>query len=110
VPSVEVNEVSKVATLYLYTGENGYGVYEFKINAGTGVDNTTKSSVALTVNKNTIQLSEIVASIEVYNLTGQRVAHDSNTANVNLAENKGVFIVSFTDINGNSDVHKVIIR
>ncbi|MDX9749142.1 MAG: InlB B-repeat-containing protein, partial [Paludibacter sp.] len=35
VPSVEVNEVSKVATLYLYTGENGYGVYEFKINAGT---------------------------------------------------------------------------
>lgn len=110
VPSVEVDEVNKVASLYLYTGENGYGVYEFKINAGSGVDKINESGVVLTLNKRNIMLSETVARIEVYNIAGQRVVMASNTAKVIAPDAKGVYLVNFTDNQGARKVQKVIIR
>jgi hypothetical protein len=110
VPSVEVDEVNKVASLYLYTGENGYGVYEFKINAGSGVDKINESGVVLTLNKRNIMLSETVARIEVYNIAGQRVVMASNTAKVIAPVAKGVYLVNFTDNQGARKVQKVIIR
>ena len=110
VPSVEVDEVNKVASLYLYTGENGYGVYEFKINAGSGVDKINESGVVLTLNKRNIMLSETVARIEVYNTACQRVVMATNTAKIIAPDAKGVYLVNFTDMQGARKVQKVIIR
>lgn len=110
VPTVEVNETTKVATIYLYTGENGYGVYEFKINAGTNVDNVDKSSVIVSVTDSRIQLSETVAEIVVYNVAGQRIATARNAAELSVPDSKGVFVVSFTDLRGANHVQKVVIR
>lgn len=42
VPSVEVKD--NVATIYVYTGENGYGVYTFTGKIGTGFDNIKAES------------------------------------------------------------------
>ncbi|MCE1155729.1 MAG: hypothetical protein LWW91_06385, partial [Bacteroidales bacterium] len=110
VPSVEVNETTKVATIYLYTGENGYGVYEFKINAGTNVDNTDNTPMMITVADNRIQLAETVAAIEVYNVAGQRIAAAHHTTHVVVPDSKGVLVVTFTDLKGASHVRKVVIR
>jgi len=110
VPSVEVNETTKVATIYLYTGENGYGVYEFKINAGTNVDNTDNTPMMITVADNRIQLTETVAAIEVYNVAGQRIAAAHHTTHVVVPDSKGVLVVTFTDLKGASHVRKVVIR
>jgi len=110
VPSVEVDEVNKVASLYLYTGENGYGVYEFKINGGTGVDKINESGVVLTQNKRNILLSETVARIELYNIAGQRVAVATNTAKITAPNAKGIYLVNLIDNQGARKVQKIIIQ
>ncbi len=110
VPSVEVDQVNKVATLYLYTGENGYGVYEFKINAGNGVNNPNESGVMIRLNERNIILSETVAHIELYNTTGQRVAMAMNASKISAPDAKGVFIVNLIDFNGARKVQKIIIQ
>lgn len=110
VPSVEVDEVNKVASLYLYTGENGYGVYEFKINSGSGVDKLDESSVIVSINGRNIQLSETVARIELYNTLGQRVSTAVNAAVITAPNASGVYLVNFIDNNGSRKVQKVIIQ
>lgn len=110
VPSVEVDQVNKVATLYLYTGENGYGVYEFRINTGNGVNNPNESGVMLRLNERNIILSETVARIELYNTTGQRVAMAMNASKISAPDAKGVFIVNLIDFNGTRKVQKIIIQ
>lgn len=110
VPSVEVDEVNKVATLYLYTGENGYGVYEFKINAGNGVSEINESNVMFTLAKNNIMLSEAVAHIEVYNTTGQRLVMADNATQITVPASKGVYLINLTDYQGARKVQKIIIQ
>jgi len=110
VPTVEVDEVNKVATVYLYTGENGYGVYEFKINEGNGVDKINESGVVLTINKDNILLSETVARVEMYNTAGQRVAMATNTASITAPCAKGIYLVNLTDNQGARKIQKIIIQ
>lgn len=110
VPSVEVDEVNKVATLYLYTGENGYGVYEFKINAGSGVDKINQSGVVLRLNKNNILLSETVSHIELYNTAGQKVAEANNTAKITAPNAKGIYLVNLIDNQGARKIQKIMIK
>lgn len=109
VPSVDVDEVNKVATIYLYTGENGYGVYEFKINAGSSVDKVNQSDVTISVTNRSIVASETVARIEVYNTAGQRIRVATNTAVIAVPESRGVYLVNLTDNQGARKVQKVVI-
>lgn len=110
VPSVEVDEVAKVASLYLYAGENGYGVYEFKINDGSGVDKLNESAVSISINGRNIVLSETVTRIELYNVTGQKVASTVNSNIITAPDAKGVYLVNFIDNQGSRKVQKVIIQ
>jgi uncharacterized repeat protein (TIGR02543 family) len=109
VPSVDVDEVNKVATLYLYTGENGYGVYEFKINAGSSVDKVNQSGVMLSVTDRNIVLSETVARVEVYNTAGQRVGIATNVSEIAIPAARGVYVVNLTDKSGARKAQKVVI-
>ena len=110
VPSVEVDEATKTAALYLYTGENGYGVYEFKI--GTGTDIKVVNSVAainVGVMDRTILLSENVASIRVFNLVGQLVNKAQSVSSINIP-NSGIYIVNMQTFKGETVTKKVIIK
>lgn len=110
VPSVEVNETTKTATLYLYTGENGYGVYEFKNNAPNSVKTVNNNSaVSVFVNNRTLELSKEVASVAVYSAAGQLVARANNVASINLKSN-GVYLVKATTLEGETAIHKVIVK
>ena len=110
VPSVDVDETNKVAHIYLYTGENGYGVYEFKINGGTNIDPINTTAIRVTVNNGTIQLTEAVAQVDVFNVAGQRIAQARNVSSLTIPDNKGVYVVNFTDSKGLHHVQKVIVR
>lgn len=107
-PCVEVNGTK--ANIYVYTGENGYGMYELDTAAPAGVISPNSSKVQITVFDSFIRLSEEVASVEVFNTTGQKL---SSAKNVNVLEapaTKGVYMVTITDRNGEHKVQKVAIN
>lgn len=109
IPRVEVNEDAGIATLYLYTGENGYGVYEFS-NILTGVRNIyNNDAVNVRVDGKTLLLSEEVASVSVYTVTGQLIAQAERAASLNVAE-RGIYIVKATTLQGETAVHKVLVK
>ena len=112
VPSVEVN--GGVATIYVYTGENGYGVYEFtdKDYEGGGdvsIDNLTNANVKIFTSGKSIRFSEEVANVAVFNIAGQQVVKADNASSVNVIGN-GIFVVKGATQNGETFVSKVVIR
>ena len=110
IPVVEVDEVEKVATVYLYTGENGYGVYEFKINEGSNVKNVNDNSIVkINVVERTLNFDKQVANVAVYTVTGQLVVKAQRISAVDVP-NKGVFLVKATTLEGETVVHKVIVK
>lgn len=110
VPSVEIDEVNKVATLYLYTGENGYGVYEFKINEGSDVKKVNDNNIVkINVNERTLMFDKEVANVTVYSIAGQLQVKASNVTAVNVANN-GIYLVKATTHEGETVVHKVIVK
>ncbi len=109
VPSVEVDEVNKVAKLYLYTGENGYGMYEFSTVATSVKDTYNNNAVRVTVDGQTLKLDKEVADVTVYTVTGQLVAKANRVSSVGVA-GKGVFVVKSITYNGETAVQKVIVK
>jgi len=81
-PAVEVNEETGVATIYIYTGENGYGVYELKVHNSTGVDKTLKNQLSIFPNPAKdeifIKSESQVEKVEVCSLTGALLLLESN--------------------------------
>jgi len=109
IPMVAVNETTKTATVYLYTGENGYGVYEFKINDGTGVNDLKNAIVKISIVDRTVNFSKEVARVAVYSVAGQLVKKATNVSSVAVSTN-GVFLVKTTTHEGETVVHKVFVK
>jgi hypothetical protein len=107
-PCVEVSGTK--ANIYVYTGENGYGMYELETAAPAGVSTPNTSKVTINVVNNQIQLSETVATITVFNTTGQRFASAKNVAAIGAKLGKGIYLVSVTDLNGDNKVQKVAVN
>ena len=95
-PCVEVSGTK--ANIYVYIGENGYGMYELETAAPTGFSTPNTSKVTINVVNNQIQLSETVATITVFNTTGQRFASAKNVAAIGAKLGKGIYLVSVTDL------------
>lgn len=109
IPSVEVNEATKTATISLFAGENGYGVYEFSANGGTSINNpTVPAAVSMYADGKTVRFSEAV-SAQVYNLAGQMVVKTNNVTSVEIAA-PGVYVVKAQTLNGGIAVNKLIIK
>ncbi|HET9571088.1 MAG TPA: InlB B-repeat-containing protein [Bacteroidales bacterium] len=109
IPMVETNESTKTATLYLYTGENGYGVYEFKINSSTGIDILKNNPVKISIVDRTVNFNKEVASVAVYTVAGQLVKKATNVSSVDLATN-GLFLVKTTTHERETFTHKVVVK
>lgn len=109
VPYVEVDAVNKIAKLYLYTGENGYGVYEFGANATSVKDLRDNNAVKLFVDRNTILLDKEVANLAVYSVTGQLVRTAEKASSI-VVDGKGIFLVKAKTYDGVTAVHKVIVK
>ncbi len=109
VPSVEIDEANGIATLYLYTGENGYGAYEFKINVTDGVARVNNNTIKIAVNEKTLSFEEPMASVTVYSVSGQLQVKATHVNSVKVA-NQGVYLVKVKTIDGVNEIHKVIVK
>ncbi len=106
-PCVEVS--GNTAKMYVYTGENGYGMYELKISQ-TGIDElVNNNAVQVTIDGRTMNLSETVASVKVYSLAGQLISRNANVSTVSV-ENSGIYIVKALTVNGETAIHKVVVK
>ncbi len=110
-PVVEVDQTTGLATIYVYIGENGYGVYEFQgVPGASGLNSANNNDViAVSVKNNMVTLSEEVAEITVYSVTGQLLTEAKAVSSFNIPEH-GVYILKATTYAGETAVHKVIVK
>lgn len=101
-PCVEVSGTK--ANIYVYTGENGYGMYEFN-TVSTGLKDSEMSEVMILLSDNQIRISEEVAFAEIISITGQRIVAAKNISTLDAPTTKGVYLVSIVDKNGLSLIH-----
>ena len=106
-PCVEVS--GSIAKLYVYTGENGYGMYEFN-TATTGLSNHEMSNAVISIADGQINISETVASVEVISITGQKIASAKNISTIAAPKTNGIYIVTVVDKNGAKKIQKVTIN
>lgn len=107
-PHIEVNGTK--ANIYIYYGENGYGMYELDTAAPAGFNVPNSSKVQISFVDNYIRLSEEVAEIEIYNSTGQKFITAKNVNVLAAPTAKGVYMVRITDRNGDLKVQKVAVN
>lgn len=107
-PAVEV--VGDIAKIYVYTGENGYGMYEFNTAAPTSVNKFEESNITIKVFAKNVRFSEEIAKVEVINTAGQRVMGAVNVSELDLKMGNGVYIVNITDKTGARKMQKVVIQ
>lgn len=107
-PCVEVSGTK--ANIYVYTGENGYGMYELDTAAPAGFSTPKSSTVEINVIGSTINLSEEVATLTIYNTTGQKYMMAKNVSSLATKLAKGVYLVNIADYNGSSKVQKVAVN
>jgi len=107
VPTVEVS--GNVAKIYVYTGENGYGMYQMTV-AQTAVPELKMSNVTISMSENQIRLSEEVATAEVYNVTGQKISSDKNISTLTAPTSNGIYIVTIVDKTGAKKIQKIAVK
>lgn len=105
-PAVEVN--GNEAKIYVYTGENGYAAYTMSVS--TGVNQTLVSAVNIALSNNKISTSEQVKSIEVYSVSGQRIATAYNVSEISAPSQKGIYLVRVMDNNGAKKSQKIAVQ
>jgi len=109
-PAVEVN--GNTAKIYLYIGENGYGMYELS-NGGWSVEKGNKTnSVKLFVSfeNNRLSLSDNVQQIDIFNITGQRILSKKNINSIEISLKKGIYILNILTENGIRQTEKIFIK
>lgn len=108
-PVVVVNGYS--AKIYVYCGENGYGVYEFNMNPlATGIaDNQTQNS-RISYQNNEIKLNETVSNIAIYTVSGQLYKTATNVSKLAVPAINGLYIVKITDKNGTIYTQKITLK
>ncbi|NDP19600.1 MAG: T9SS type A sorting domain-containing protein [Paludibacter sp.] len=110
IPEVEVN--GDKATIYVYYGENGYGVYELTSKPDgtyTNVEELT-DKITLHIAENNIVSNKMLERIEVYSLTGQLLRSAVNTMSVQKPGIQGVYIVKMNNGSGVQQSQKIVIR
>jgi len=105
-PCVEV--INNVANIYVYTGDNGYGMYKLSAST-TGVKDVLNNAVKVSVSGKTLILSELVASVEVYSVTGQLIVKAKNVSSIDVT-GTGVYLVKAATLAGETAIQKVIVR
>lgn len=103
VPSVEVD--GNVATIYVYAGENGYGVYTMTVQQ-TALDENRIFDLNISPEG---LLSETVAEVQVYAVSGQCIFAARNVDAVSVAV-PGVYVVKAVRQNGENVIKKYIAK
>jgi len=107
-PRIEV--IGDVAYIYVYGCNNGLGAYKFAKSVPNAIDENQASNVTISLKDNKIVVSEEVASVEVYSVTGQKMALVMNVSSIDAPVAKGIYIITIVDKAGAKKVQKVAIN
>lgn len=107
VPYIEV--VGKSAYIYVYNISNGLAAYKLTLKP-TALDKNEMSSVSISLKANQIKVSEEVTSIEVVNITGQKLNSAHNVSVIDAPKTSGVYIVNIVDKNGAKKFQKISVN
>jgi len=107
-PRIEV--IGDVAYIYVYGCNNGLAAYKFSKKIPNAIDEQQASNVTILLKDNKIEISEEVASAEVYSVTGQKMASVINVSSISAPVAKGVYIVTIIDKTGAKKVQKVAVN
>lgn len=105
-PCVEV--MGNEAKIYVYTGENGYAAYTMSV--ATGIKDTQISNVNIFLNNSKVSISELVKSVEIFSISGQRIAASRNVSEIAAPSQKGIYLVNVIDNNGAKKVQKIAVQ
>ena len=106
-PVVVTNGYS--AKIYLYCGENGFGMYEMNMNPlSTNIDNNKIENYQIQYKKGELRVAQTVKRLEVYTLSGQLLNAVSNNSILNVPTTQGVYIVKISTHDGAIITQKVI--
>ena len=79
--------------VYYYVPGVGVCAYEIVDSAVSGIDDTVAADVKIVAAGNTIKVSKVAQSINVYNMMGMQVAHAANVQEVDVNVPSGIYIV-----------------
>ncbi|GHV59449.1 hypothetical protein FACS1894182_13560 [Bacteroidia bacterium] len=98
--------------IYFLGYNYGIGAYEVNSLSGTGITTPAVDKFLVKQNGNVLQVTgkEDIESIELINLTGQRIAGNHNASEISVAGEKGVYLVSIKSVSGQKTVQKVLIK
>jgi hypothetical protein len=94
-----------------YLGTN-YGIGAYQVTALTGIETPATDNLFVKQNGNVLQVTgkEAIQSIELINLTGQRVAANHSASEITVAGLKGIYIVNIKTVSGQKIAQKVVIK
>jgi hypothetical protein len=110
-PRVIIDQPNNTAHIWAYQCNNGLAYYKF-----TAVPTGTKNVLAgsdVKVNNvigNRINMTEEVASLEVFSVLGQRVASANNVKAIEVPSANGIYVVKAIDMKGAAMTEKVILK
>lgn len=107
ISSVKVD--GNVAKIYIYYGENGYGMYEFS-SLPTRLNKVEESIVSISLEGDIIRLSNEVKSIDVYSITGRLISNSKNVSDIKAPLSKGLYLIQIIDKSGARKTEKLIIK
>ncbi|MDR1336749.1 MAG: T9SS type A sorting domain-containing protein [Tannerella sp.] len=115
---IAVNWEGDHPVVYVLSASLGIGAYEITsigrkaTTTGISLPAATASAFRLVQYGSVLQASgaEAIASIEVINLLGQRVASVAGTSQVSVSGLKGVYIVKITGISDTEEVKKILVK
>jgi len=107
-PVVAVNNYT--AKIYIYCGENGFGMYELNVNP-LSTDNPEILDIDYNIafKNGELQLSEKMRKVEIFTHSGQLCNFVKNNSLIKAPAVKGVYIVKITMSDGRKIAKKVII-
>jgi len=106
-PLVHVN--GNVAEIYVFSNNNGFARYDLTVTT-TGIQQQQVSGVSASYQSGNIILSETVASVAVYSITGQQMLSASHVNMLPAALANGVYIVKTVSDAGVSATQKIVVR
>ncbi|MEE1297464.1 MAG: T9SS type A sorting domain-containing protein, partial [Muribaculaceae bacterium] len=95
--------------VYYYVPGVGVCAYEIVDSAVSGIDDTVAADVKIVAAGNTIKVSEVAQSINVYNMMGMQVAYAANVQEVDVNVPSGIYIVVVT-IDGVAYKQKIVLK
>ncbi|OIP84803.1 MAG: hypothetical protein AUK44_01490 [Porphyromonadaceae bacterium CG2_30_38_12] len=106
-PAVEIS--GNIATIYVYTGENGYGKYSMELNeVPTLIDNSKEQRNEIVIQGDEIIFKQQYLAVGVYSLSGVQLIQARNVSSLHTPLPKGIYFVVTTDSTRRKQTNKII--